>query len=79
MWYFYWQLEDHMKLCECKIGVLVCVKPDKLKTDELRIGHVVGLTMNVQNKPEVIPVVLFAGNIVPTPYHHSGLDLFTAY
>lgn len=33
-----------MKLAECKMGTLVCVKPDMLEVDELRVGHVVGLT-----------------------------------
>ena len=32
-----------MKLAECKMGVLVCVKAEALETTELRIGHVVGL------------------------------------
>ena len=68
-----------MKLCECKMGVLVCVKPDVLDTDQLRIGHVVGLTRNVQDQPEIIPLVLFAGNEQPTPFHFNNLDLFTAY
>jgi len=68
-----------MKLCECRMGVLVAVKPDRLETDELRIGHVVGLTRNVQEQPEIIPLILFAGNIEPTPYHYKNLDLFTAY
>lgn len=68
-----------MKLRECRMGVLVAVKPDRLETDELRIGHVVGLVRNVQDQPEVIPLVLFAGNEQATPYHYNNLDLFTAY
>lgn len=53
-----------MKLAECKMGVLVSVQPDALATDELRIGHVVGLT--------------YAG-IVPDgqPYTHSVAVLET--
>ena len=40
-----------MKLAECKMGTLVCVKPDLLEVDELRVGHVVGLTyMGLANR-----------------------------
>jgi hypothetical protein len=59
------------------MGVLVAVKPDKLETDELRIGHVVGLHRN--GSQEIIPLILFAGNLEPTPYHYANLDLFTSY
>lgn len=79
-----------MKLCECRIGVLVAVKPDELQTDELRIGHVIGLTTTgssplerIKHAPgakfETIPVVMFAGNVQGTAIHHDKLDLFTAY
>jgi hypothetical protein len=32
-----------MKLCECTMGVLVCVKADAIDSDQLHIGHIVGL------------------------------------
>jgi len=70
-----------MKLAECKLGALVCVKPDKLTTDELRIGHIVGLTLyNKSDKfPIVVPLVKFAGNHEQTIIHYDDLDLFTAW
>jgi hypothetical protein len=40
-----------MKLAECQMGVLVAVKPDVLETDELRIGHVVGLAYAPRGAP----------------------------
>ncbi len=40
-----------MKLAECRIGVLVSVKPEVLEVDEIRIGHVVGLTYQGMGRP----------------------------
>jgi len=83
-----------MKLCECKMGVLVAVKPDALQTDELRIGHVVGLayaggrTVAIlsqigkefsSEEKKIIPVVQFVGNDRPTAIDYDLLDLFTAF
>ena len=65
-----------MKLHECQMGVVVYVRASTL-AKELRIGHVVGLTKNVQDNPEVIPLVHFAAEPAPIPYHHRGLELLS--
>lgn len=57
-----------MKLSQCKLGVLV--------QHDTSIGHVVCLTKNVCERPEVIPVVHFAGEEKPRGIHHNNLKLY---
>lgn len=67
-----------MKLSECTIGRLI-VKADNIcPPDEhptLRVGHVVGLSINDSRFPEIIPLVRFA-NKREAPIHHHNLNPF---
>ncbi len=58
-----------MKLSECNMGIIVC--SDCFGT--FNVGHIVGLAYNVQEKPEVIPVVKWAGATNPEPIHYNHL------
>lgn len=69
-----------MKLSECKIGVVVTEVQNEfwmwthLTTDVPNIGHVVGLTKN--SAGEVIPTVLWAGELNSIPVHHSSITIY---
>lgn len=70
-----------MKLSECKIGVVVSIHPglaDQKRdgTKITKIGHIVGLTLNVSDNPEVIPTVLWASSDRPIGVHHLNLMLY---
>lgn len=63
-----------MKLSECKIGVVVCVKTSG------DIGHIVGLTrqfmnMNVEDRGDVLPLVHIAGEFQPQAIHQGKLEI----
>jgi hypothetical protein len=56
-----------MNLQDCKLGGIVqeFTGTGSVPTKRGRIGHIVGLTMNQQDNPEVIPVVRWASNPPP--------------
>lgn len=71
-----------MKLSECRMGVLVTMKPHLSEAKgkfDIEIGHVVGLTKTVATVSEVTPLVQWAGEEKPRGVHHANLDLFTAW
>lgn len=70
-----------MKLSECTLGVLVQLEPGKMPLwRKGRVGHIVGLTLNAQDVPQVIPVVKWAAadhvSEKPIGIHPSNLVLF---
>ena len=73
-----------MKLAECKIGSLVCVKAGVLETDELRIGHITGLAdpdninsdtvlNRIKNKPGLPPAPKKVWPVVLFAGNQSGV------
>jgi hypothetical protein len=66
-----------MNLQDCKLGVIVqeFTGTGSVPTKRGRIGHIVGLTMNQQEKPEVIPVVRWASQ--PAPGGEGGPALLS--
>jgi hypothetical protein len=58
-----------MRLDECKIGTLV-QEANQIEPDA-KVGYVVGLSVN--SFREVIPVVQWAGDIAPYPFHYRNL------
>ena len=69
-----------MKLSECKIGVVVTEVQNEiwwcthLTTETPNIGHIIGLAKN--SAGEVIPMVLWAGELNSIPVHHKELTIY---
>ena len=70
-----------MKLSQCKLGEIV-----RTNDDVRRVGHITGLTYNLslktilsygsESNPEIIPLVLFVGEQIPTPVNHCNLKIY---
>tara|TARA_Y100000296_G_C4978632_1_gene159488 strand:- start:223 stop:420 length:198 start_codon:yes stop_codon:yes gene_type:complete len=63
-----------MKLSECKRGEIVT-------NESGRIGHVVGLAYQYEwekegTRGEVVPVVEWVGDAVPSKIHHGNIQLY---
>ncbi len=84
-----------MKLAECRIGTVVCMKADVVDTNQLVIGHIVGLEnpdvprrgllilgSNFEQRAtssRVWPRVKFCGYVNDVVISFDDIELFTAY